>query len=74
MKRKFRFTWICEFCHRIIHNRVLPRTWDWVWQCAVCPKCRERVARDGGYAVVKCGSYAIRPDPRPEIFEKGGGV
>ena len=56
--------WICEFCFTPIHGR-LPDDWDWVLQSAVCPSCIKRVARDGGYAVVKGGAYAAVPDPRP---------
>ena len=63
MSRKFPWDWICEFCHKTI-NGELPDDWDFVWQSAVCPECKEKVARDGGYGVVKGGAYATGPDPR----------
>lgn len=56
--------WICEFCYREDASARLPDKWDFVWQSAVCPECRVRVHADGGYAVVKGGAYAKRPDPR----------
>ena len=65
MKKRW-WRWVCEFCYKQINNKILPAGWDWAWQSAVCPQCRERVKKDGGYAVVKCGSYAPvgRSDPR----------
>lgn len=57
--------WLCEFCYRTHYGDQLPETWDWVWQSAVCPECKERTARDGGYGVVRGGAYATQPDPRP---------
>ncbi|HUW34212.1 MAG TPA: hypothetical protein VM223_21605 [Planctomycetota bacterium] len=55
---------ICEFCFRAFYGQELPKEWDFVWQSAVCPDCRERVQREGGYGVVKGGAYATIPDPR----------
>jgi hypothetical protein len=59
-------TWICEFCYTLAFGDSPPASWDTVWQSSVCGDCRERVAADGGYAVVKCGAYAKGPDPRGE--------
>lgn len=66
MKTKQRwFRWVCEFCFRKSNHRMLPEGWDLVWQCAVCPDCQRRVAKDGGYTVVNGGAYANgKPDPR----------
>jgi len=67
MKRTFTYRWVCEFCFRVIHHRVLPANWAFLWQSAVCPKCVERVRQDGGYGVVKGGAYAgNRRDPRSQ--------
>lgn len=63
--RYFRQPWLCEFCYKTVYNNILPADWDLVWQSAVCPDCRERVAEDGGYWEVPCGAYADKPDPRP---------
>lgn len=60
-----RWPLICEFCYRQHHETEWPAGWDLVWQSAVCPECQRRVAADGGYGVVKGGSYATTPDPRP---------
>ncbi len=56
--------WICEFCYTQRYTDILPRAWDLVWQSAVCPVCRCRVAKNGGYYVVKGGAYALGKDPR----------
>ena len=57
--------WVCEFCYREYYGNPLPDSWDFVWQSAVCPECRQLVPLDGGYAVVKGGAYAgNKPDPR----------
>lgn len=57
--------WVCEFCYDTVSDDDLPRTWDLVWQSAVCPRCQPRVMADGGYATVPGGAYAgDRPDPR----------
>lgn len=57
--------WTCEFCHAVLLSGNLPTQWDLVFQSAVCPSCRARVEKDGGYAVVKGGAYSEgRPDPR----------
>ena len=64
-KEKYLGGWICEFCFLQNTDAILPEGWDLVWQSPVCPSCRERVANDGGYAVVKGGAYAGgKPDPR----------
>jgi len=63
--------WICEFCFRLLYVDQLLDGWDFVWQSAVCPECRQRVAHDGGYAVVPGGKYATSSDPR-EIFTVHG--
>lgn len=55
---------ICEFCYRPAPEDTEKAGWDLVWQSFVCPGCQLLVARDGGYAVVKCGAYAGIPDPR----------
>jgi hypothetical protein len=65
-------TWICEFCYAMLFDDQLPESWEWIWQSAVCPECRERVERDGGYFVVVAGAYAEGPDPRGEAFAAGG--
>jgi len=59
-----KWKWICEFCFKKSYQRFLPDGWEWVWQSAVCPSCRKRVEKDGGYNVVKGGAYAKVPDPR----------
>lgn len=59
-----RVKWICEFCFAMSAAEVLPATWARVLQCSVCPYCRERVAADGGYEIVKAGAYAEGQDPR----------
>jgi len=57
--------WLCEFCYKQSNRKNLPETWNLVWQSAVCPDCQKRVARDGGYGVVKGGAYANgKKDPR----------
>jgi hypothetical protein len=56
--------WICEFCYTMLFTDRLPDGWDWIYQSAVCPECRERVAQAGGYHVVVAGAYAEGPDPR----------
>ena len=56
--------WVCEYCYRIFYGTKLPDDWDFVWQSAVCPDCKGKVAQDGGYGVVPGGKYAIGPDPR----------
>ena len=56
--------WVCEYCYRIFYGTRLPDDWDFVWQSAVCPDCKGKVAQDGGYGVVPGGKYAIGPDPR----------
>lgn len=48
----------CGFCYRPHIGTNLPPTWDIVWQTPVCPACQKRVAEDGGYEVVKLGTYA----------------
>lgn len=55
---------ICEFCFTPAPPGDLPGEWDLALQSAVCPECIRRVAKDGGYAVVKGGAYATTPDPR----------
>lgn len=63
--KKHWWKWVCEFCYRQTNRKNLPRDWDLVWQCAVCPKCRVRVPLDGGYWKVVCGAYAGKKrDPR----------
>lgn len=63
------WNWVCEFCHRQSNRMELPPGWDLVLQSAVCPDCQRKVARDGGYAVVKGGAYADgRPDPRDAVL------
>ena len=57
--------WVCEFCFKQSNDNILPIGWDIVWQVAVCPDCQKRVAKDGGYLMVKGGAYAGDiPDPR----------
>ena len=58
--------WVCEFCYLTVKTWVLPSDWKLVWQAGVCPECQQRVAKDGGYAVVRGGAYATGPDPRAE--------
>ena len=60
----YSWKWICEFCYKTSDESKLPKGWDFVWQSAVCPECQQKVATDGGYAVVKGGTYATIPDPR----------
>lgn len=55
---------ICEFCYKRAPKDTLNAGWDIVFQSFVCPECQLRVKNDGGYAIVKCGAYATRPDPR----------
>jgi len=65
-----KWKWICEFCFKKSYQNILPRKWDWAWQSAVCPSCRERVQKDGGYHIVKGGAYANgKPDPRGDEGE-----
>jgi hypothetical protein len=64
-----RVKWVCEFCHAMSFEDRLPDSWDWTYQSAVCPECRERVKADGGYAVVVGGAYASGPDPRSAEFQ-----
>jgi hypothetical protein len=65
--KEHRWKWVCEFCFRKSFKSLLPRNWDLVWQCAVCPRCQLRVAQHGGYTVVKGGAFADgKPDPRAE--------
>ena len=56
--------WTCEYCFRPFYGEKLPDDWDFVWQSAVCPDCKVKVAADGGYFVVPGGKYATGPDPR----------
>ena len=57
--------WTCEFCHTVLLTGNLPTQWEIVFQSAVCPSCRARVEKDGGYHVVHGGAYAEgRSDPR----------
>ena len=72
MERKHWWRWVCEFCFKQINNKILPSSWDLVWQSAVCPCCKEKVAKNGGYGVVKCGSFAPsgRSDPRARQGER----
>lgn len=71
MKKRW-WKWVCEFCFKQTNRNQLPADWDWVWQSAVCPGCRERVQRDGGYNVVKGGAYAGgRTDPRAAVKVAG---
>jgi hypothetical protein len=64
MKKKA-WQWVCEFCFRTTNEDPLPLGWDWVWQSAVCPKCKVKVAEHGGYNVVRGGAFAgKRVDPR----------
>ena len=63
MKQKY--LWVCEFCFRTWKRAVLPASWDFVWQSAVCPECQEKVRADGGYNIVIGGAYAgKKKDPR----------
>lgn len=55
--------WICEFCFKTVKGPI-PPDWDFAHQSAVCPECRQKVMRDGGYGAVKGGAYATGPDPR----------
>jgi hypothetical protein len=64
--------WICEFCFLICDENVLPSNWDFAFQSAVCPECKERVLTDGGYFKVKGGAYAESfIDPRWLISKHG---
>lgn len=55
--------YICEFCFKPGEGDI-PNSWDFVWQSAVCPDCKAKVATHGGYAVVKGGTFAFCSDPR----------
>jgi hypothetical protein len=64
-QRQRSWDWICEFCFKTIKGKILPDSWDWVWQSAVCPECLERVKTDGGFFKVPGGAYAGgKADPR----------
>jgi hypothetical protein len=57
--------WICEYCYAMAFGDYPPPSWGTVVGTgAVCGECRERIAADGGYAVVPEGAYAEGPDPR----------
>ena len=58
--------WVCSFCFKIYEGDTLPDDWDFVGKSAVCPECKKRAAKDGGYDVVPGGKYATGPDPRAE--------
>src|ERR1035437_1558016 len=57
---------ICEFCYKELPAGAHAEAhgWNLVFQSFVCPECFRRVSVDGGFAVVKGGAYASRPDPR----------
>lgn len=64
--------WICEFCYARLYVVMLPKSWEFVWQSAVCPECHARAQQDGGYSVVKGGAYAEVSDPRAALRTPGG--
>ena len=63
MKFNIEVDWICEFCYKPVQGD-LPKEWEFVFQSAVCPDCKIKVEKDGGYWVVKGGSYSYCKDPR----------
>jgi hypothetical protein len=61
-------TWTCEYCHRQVESRPIPKGWEFTWQSTICPECLARAKRehpDDWPRVVKGGEYANgKPDPR----------